>query len=272
MVTALWITPGLGAVPVSAQEAGSVPPIPLLAQRGAATAYAAPPRGITVDGRLEDWPETMVRYFVLNNRVPGEPYGPNGLTGADLTTSLNLSPYFMASYDADAGLIHVAVVVRDDKLIVGFTSPWDTDAVEIYVDGTHAERRYEGPDPPTDAGLLPALQYFGVPGRGPAYGDINNSGGHNPAMAYGPIEKTKTRMAYSRSGDVTVYEWAIQAFDHFPDAPTKLVPGKRLGFDVVVVDLDSAGGKPAWICWGPMGPLKFFDSSLLGDLILGSDP
>jgi len=52
----------------------------------------------------------------------------------------------------------------------------------------------------------------------------------------------------------------------------KLVPGKRIGFDVVVVDLDSAGGKPAWICWGPMGALKFFDSSLLGDLILGRDP
>jgi hypothetical protein len=54
MVTALWVASGLGAGPAYAQEAGPVPPIPLLAQRGAATAYAAPLRGITVDGRLDD--------------------------------------------------------------------------------------------------------------------------------------------------------------------------------------------------------------------------
>ena len=115
------------------------------------------------------------------------------------------------------------------------------------------------------------MQYFGVPGRGAAYGDVGDPGGHNPAMSFGSIKKTKTRMAYSRDGDVTAYEWAIQVFDHFPDTPTKLVPGKRIGFDVAVVDKDSAEGNPAWVCWGPTGVLKFLDAGLLGDLILGLD-
>ena len=90
MVISLCVVPGVCAGPVSAQEATPVLPIPLLAQKGAATAYATPLRGINVDGRLDDWPGSMVRHYVLNN---GEPYGPTGLAGADLTTSPNLSPY-----------------------------------------------------------------------------------------------------------------------------------------------------------------------------------
>ena len=49
--------------------------------------------------------------------------------------------------------------------------------MEIDVDGPHAEWRYEGPVPPTDAGLPPALQYFGVPGRGPACGTYGGADG-----------------------------------------------------------------------------------------------
>ncbi len=174
----------------------------------------------------------------------------------------------MAGYDPDAGLVYVAVVVRDDHLVVGFKSPWDTDAVEVYVDGTHKGRHYQGPYP-DDASVLPALQYFAVPGQGAAFGDPE---GLNPAMACGSIKKTKTQMVCSRTGDVTVYEWAVQVFDQFPDTPTRLVPGKRIGFDVAVVDKDSEQEKPAWVCWGPMGALKMLDASNLGDLVLGREP
>ena len=51
-------------------------------------------------------------------------------------------------------------------------------------------------------------------------------------------------MAYSRKGDVTVYEWAIQVFDRYPDKPTRLEPGKRIGFDVAVADKDVPASTP----------------------------
>ncbi len=246
----------------------SVPPIPELAQKGAATAYAAPLSGIRIDGKLDEWPKDMVHYYILNNRIPFANYGENGLAGADLTTSPNLSPYFMAGYNADAGLLYVAVVVRDDRLVVDSKSPWTSDAVEIYVDGTHKGREYQGPWP-DDPSVLPALQYYAIPGQGAAYGDPE---GMNPAMACGSIRRTRTQMVYARTGDVTVYEWAIQVFDRFPDTPTKLLPGRRIGFDVAVVDKDYEQEKPAWVCWGPAGSLKMLDSGKLGDLVLGRDP
>jgi hypothetical protein len=87
-------------------------------------------------------------------------------------------------------------------------------------------------------------------------------------------------MAYARKGDVTTYEWAIQVFDRFPDRPTKLEPGKRIGFDVAVADKDvpatSPGGfdeppadRTAWIYWGPFWRgVKALDAGSLGELIL----
>ena len=40
------------------------------------------------------------------------------------------------------------------------------------------------------------------------------------------------------SDNVTTYEWAIKAYDRYPDEPTRLHSGKRLGFEVAVVDKD----------------------------------
>ena len=81
-------------------------------------------------------------------------------------------------------------------------------------------------EPPTDqttgalsAAHLPVVQYVAIPGAGPAYG---NPGGGNPALMYGKISKSATTMRYRREGEVTTYEWAIQAFDHYPDRPTRL--------------------------------------------------
>ena len=45
-------------------------------------------------------------------------------------------------------------------------------------------------------------------------------------------------MTWRREGDLTTYEWAIQAYDRFPGRPTRLIPGKRIGFDVAIVDKD----------------------------------
>ena len=103
-------------------------------------------------------------------------------------------------------------------------------------------------------------------------------------LSFGDITKTKTRMAFRREGDVTTYEWALQAFDHYPDKPTRLMPGVQIGFDLVVCDRDkpvqtreglgeAAGDRTCWMCWGPTWRRpKFTDPGNLGEIILGRPP
>jgi hypothetical protein len=139
---------------------------------------------------------------------------------------------------------------------------------------------------------MPVLQYVGLPGKkGPVYGlknpeDPEREAEENPSLLYGDITKTKTRMAFRREGDITTYEWAIQAYDHYPDKPTRLVPGMRIGFDVTVCDKDTpaqtpqAGNDPepdraAWISWGPSvdpGGFKGLNAPNLGEIVLGRVP
>jgi RNA polymerase sigma factor (sigma-70 family) len=233
-------------------------------------AIATPLAGISIDGRLDDWPSNLTRYpidrklQILSNydrRAKGVASDPDA--------------YFMAGYDPEEGLIYVAVVVQDDDLVAGFADPMHTDAVEVYVDGLCSERSVPVPAGEwmkggLDASTMPVLQYAAVPGNGAAFGDPK---GHNPSLVYGDVRKTATRMRYHREGDVTTYEWAIQAFDRYPGRPTQLEPGKRLGFDVAVVDKDRGDAPPAWFYWGPH-PRKFkgLDAGNLGELVLGTGP
>jgi len=250
--------------------------------------------GITVDGDLNDWPPAIPRHPIQNMlNLPGG-YGPGNRQHAFLSTDANLSACFSVAYDPEAQLLYLAIIVRDDELFVGRASPMDTDAIEVYVDGLHTDRRYETYDwtqsETIDAGSLPVLQYVGLPDRtGPVYGVLRAAGKdrpveQNPVLAFGDITKTKTRMAYRREGDVTTYEWALQAFDHYPDKPTRLLPGVQIGFDVVVCDRDkpvqtreglgeAAGDRTCWMCWGPTwrSP-KFTDPGNLGEIILGRPP
>ena len=134
------------------------------------------------------------------------------------------------------------------------------------------------------------MQYIGLPGKGPVYGvkpaGDERNGEENPILMFGDITKTKTRMAFRREGNVTTYEWAIQAFDHYPDKPTRLVPGMRLGFDVTVCDKDTPAQTPqaaddpepdraAWISWGPsvdLGGFKCLNAPNIGQIVLGRVP
>ena len=72
-------------------------------------------------------------------------------------------------------------------------------------------------------------ELLGVPGQVAAYGD---PWGANPSLVYARTEERRTRMRYQRQGDITTYEWAIGVYDSFPDRPTALIAGKRIGFDV----------------------------------------
>ena len=240
--------------------------------------------GIKIDGDLSDWPAAMPRYSLRTLLPSDNNYGQGGLDKLDLTTNGDLSACFSVGYDPKEQVILLAIIVRDDALIVGHKSAFDTDAVEIFIDGLRSEKTIPLPggdwEEVLKAEQMAALQYVGAPGPGPIYKTKSDL---SVVLKYGDITKTKTKMAFSRKGDVTIYEWAVQPFDSYPDKPTKLEPGKRVGFDLVVVDKDvptpEGGGvereadRPVWLCWGfsPRG-FKGFNADNLGELVLSETP
>jgi len=229
------------------------------------TAIASPLHNITIDGNLDDWPNDMVRYPIINH---GQAYGPTDIDDADLTNSEDLTPVFMTGYSPKDNLLYLAVIVRDDieRIGYGFSR---TDGCEVYVEGTK-----EGKITPRsrevleDASKMAALQYVMCPNGG-SY-DMPRPGVEpaNPRLNRFDITKTKTTCAYSRQGDVSVYEWAIEAFDELPDIPTKLVPGKMVGLDIVISDKDADIDSPAWVCWGPYKSLKALNADSLGGILI----
>jgi hypothetical protein len=265
---------GLGLLTASAQDQP---------KRRESSLEAPAMSGITIDGDLKDWPAAMPRY-PIGKILPMGPYmGYGGLEGADLSTSPDLSAAFSVGYDPKEQVIYLAVVVRDDKLIIGNTSHLDTDALEVYVDGAHDDLSIPFPEKAPwwehyDLANIPAQQYVAIPGPGKVYGTKYDT---NPVLLGGDLKKTKTRMAYRREGDVTTYEWTIQPFDRYPNEPTELIPGKRIGFDLAIADKDVPAKSPqgmneaeedrlAWIYWGPQwAGLKVFNAGTLGELVLG---
>ncbi len=234
------------------------------------SAIATPLSNIVVDGHLEDWPSDLPQIPIRTMLV--------GNGGYDTKTRKNGNDpeaSFRVGYDRKTQLIYLAVTVPDNDQVGKAGDPWHTDAVEVYVDGdpndqpaTPAARSWDNNT--KDPLKMPVLQYAGIPGTGGTYGDSHN---RNPSLVYGNIANTGTQMKFQRSGEVTTYEWAIQAFDHYPDTPTRLAPGKRLGFDLAIVDKDRDRALPTWISWGP-SPVFFkgVEPSNLGELILGDGP
>ena len=92
-------------------------------------AFAAPLSGITIDGRLDDWPGGLPVYKL---REMAAVYGPTDVDGTDLDTSTDLSPEFMVGYSLEEQLIYVAIRVRDDRIRVGGWST-NTDACEVFL-------------------------------------------------------------------------------------------------------------------------------------------
>ena len=227
------------------------------------SAIAAPLANITIDGRLDDWPADLARHRIQRRFAGNNAYDTKGKQG-----DADPDAYFQAGFDRTSERIYLAVVVRDEDLVAKAGEHFNTDAVEVYVDGLFSERSIL--DAPLVASKLPVIQYAAVPGPVAAYGDPDGS---NPSLLYGRLKDSTTAMAYHREGDVTTYEWAIQVFDRYPDKPTRLGPGKRIGLDVVVVDKDPDREKPVWMHWGPT-PVHFKgqDASLLGELILVDEP
>ena len=265
---ALVVCMGIAAAGMGVFRADDTPPIEALRNP---QAIARPISGITIDGRLDDWPAGMKRYPICNVLTTRTQHYRDSIKG-----SSDIDAEFMAGYDRKAGLIYLAVVVRDDDPVLKrSSSPQENDAVEIYVDGTFSDIKVGGPswdDFPADldAEHMPVLQYVGLAGEQPAYGDRF---GANPSLVYARSREPNTRMKYRRRGNTTTYEWAIQAYDRYPDAPTRLEPGKRIGLEVAVVDKDSGRTKPAFLTWAsPPETFKFLNAGSLGELYLADGP
>jgi hypothetical protein len=85
-------------------------------------------------------------------------------------------------------------------------------------------------------------------------------------------------MEFQHDGSVTTYEWAVRAYDSFPNQPTRLSPGKKIGLEIAVLDKDekkprSNAKPPSFRTWGA-APVEFkgCNAGLLGELILDSGP
>src|SRR5579864_8008829 len=129
--------------------------------------------GIQIDGDLSDWPAAMPRYAIGKLLTGVDQIGTGGLEDADLSTSPDLSASFSVGYDPKKELIYLAVIVRDDEIIVENNSWLDTDACEVYVDGLHSDAQIPLPDgwpESADASQLPVQQYIATPGPGQVYG------------------------------------------------------------------------------------------------------
>lgn len=233
---------------------------PASAHTDGAVAYVGPVDGILVDGSLDDWPAQAVSYAL---RDKGAFHGTTDLLDVDLDGSPDLDARFTLGYDAQR--LYIAVSVVDDALRLG-PSYKHTDACEIYLDADHSGERVVF-WPNVGAGDLAALQYVAIPGHG------NYSPMHpgNPSLFLAAPDSGHTRMAFSRSAGVTIYEWAIPVHHSFPDRRMELQPGQRLGFDIVVVDKDRPGDNPARVGWAPSGAYKYVNAQLLGDLVLLPD-
>lgn len=278
---------GLGLFPTTAPR--TVPPMPRAPAAATTVELPAPVRtpravawpvsSITIDGRLDDWPRTLPR-VPIRNLLAAANDGYRDEIRSDLR---DLEADFRVGYDARAGLIYLAVSVRDDDLVVHGASRWgpggqvlQTDAVEVYVDGAFSDRRINMPTADwreeLDAATMPALQYVGIPADVPAYGDPR---GANPSLVYARAAEPRTQMRFRRDeqAKLTTYEWAIQVYDRFPDRPTRLEPGKRIGLEIAVLDRDSGKAQPAYLTWGsPPAVFKGLDAATLGELVLAAAP
>ena len=217
---------------------------------GGQRALALPVSGITVDGRLDDWPAEIPVHPIRSNT---DAYGETDISGADLDASSDFSPSFRAGYSIEQQRLYVAVEVRDDSVHARETGHQDTDALEIYL----AAR----------PGAEPVYYVLCPPGG--AYG----TGRPNPSVLVPgldelPLDRSGSRGAVGREGDVTVYEWSLELLgDSLMDA-VELRPGMTLGFDVAAVDQDSETGTAAWVSWTPP-TRKFSGGGRIGGLVLG---
>ncbi|NKB72157.1 MAG: redoxin domain-containing protein [Candidatus Latescibacteria bacterium] len=232
------------------------------AHQGDSTLVAPILQGIIIDGDLSDWPTGMEVHPVLNyGEIPNNSaQGNDAIIGLDLATSADFSPAFQVGYNPDAQMLYLAVTVRDDEHRVNYQWPFGGDCIEIYLDPDHNGGPHRN---------QPGAQHLQYSSIADSTGKLRRPYG-SPHLYGHDITQTRSRFAFSRQDGITIYEWALDPFDHFPGQHTQLKPGRTLGFDIAVLDLDEDDGRAAWVCWATFSPnAKVGNADLLGDLILG---
>ncbi len=245
-------------------------------------ALALPISGITVDGDLSDWPREMPALPIRNEFGA---YGPTDTELVDLDISEDLSPSFRVGYDPDEQLLYVAVEVRDDILYTVGGHVASTDACEIYVSGLQTQDHRP-------------IQYALVPG-GSTYPTFDRRGVHDNLRV-----DRRSRGAWKRRGDLTIYEWGVQVrsadplfprtdprygrtmMNPAPGRAVRLEGGGIIGFDVVVVDGDGpppefrassrstrllTEATASWVPWGPPVAVKMMGDNKVGRLVLAPE-
>ncbi len=217
------------------------------------TAYAIPLPGITIDGKLDDWPDHMASYpieWVSSAYKSTPPDGPEDLTAG-----------FFVGYDLEVNSLYLAIVVRDEDLVVHPEAPnvVTQDLCEIYVDADHSGPR---PGDLQSGGEKDAQKYVMVPGPSRFKPLVDG----NPALSGGGDTKLSgVQAAFVRLGESLIYEWSIPLFEHFPSKRLQIQAGKTIGFNVVVNDADGTEDGN-WITWTPGGR-----PDRLGDLAFVQD-
>ena len=115
------------------------------------TAYAIPLSAITIDGKLDDWPQQMAIYpidWISSFYKPTPPEGPDDLTAS-----------FRVGYDLEANLLYLAIVVQDEDLVIHPEAPAysNQDLWEVYVDADHS-----GGDAGFGEGATGGAQQYGM--------------------------------------------------------------------------------------------------------------
>ncbi|MCC7262506.1 MAG: right-handed parallel beta-helix repeat-containing protein, partial [Candidatus Latescibacteria bacterium] len=206
-------------------------------------AYAIPVSNLTIDGHLEDWPREMV--WVSIDRVLESSYFESIAGAGPLLQPGDFSGRFTAGYDSTENTVFVAIEVEDQTdlvdeahqgtTVVGNTdwSLWD--GCEVYLDLTHGKQ----------PGRIQQLALYG--------GKQNLS-----------FQGKKTKVARSRVGNLTTYEWSIDASSKKP--AQMLSAGMAVGFDIAICDRDGDGSF-SWISWTP-GSSKLASLERVGTLRL----
>ena len=175
---------------------------------------AIPLSGITIDGKLDDWPQEMATYpieWISSFYKPTPPDGP-----ADLSAG------FRVGYDLDANLLYLAIVVQDEDLVLHPEAPSFTnqDLCEVYIDADHSGGDWVSQE------AREAQQYVMVAGPSKYYGADLPGADSNPGLLYqADTPASGVRAAVQRQDQTTVYEWAIPLFATFPEKRFQIQTG-----------------------------------------------
>ena len=234
-----WLTMAAAAVvglfsafPASANDCG-----------GGTRATALIVDDLDVDGDLSDWPEGLVEHQV-GGPAPSR---------------------FWVVWSPETDRVYVGIEVEDSQSVIGRN--WSsTDATEVFTwggdpTGSPACEPHGGSRNPIQFAFVPGAGEY-VRGCGNPCAKIGSEGHVNPTSQ-------GVRVAWSRRGNTTAYEWALPVFEDYHKGPIELTPGRGIGFDVVITDSD--GGRSTLTPWGNPSTQKYNSPGYVATLVLSEE-